>query len=131
MDLEKLTPAPWRFVGENVPGLFGKALLPSLYGPDQLRVAKVGTDDVKRTEELGKRFVADAAFIALARNAFDVMMRRGWSPWAGKEWSVLDDEGGMIYRKHGGDGSRITASDPFTALVEADKWYKENVEGQK
>lgn len=61
----------------------------------------------------------DAEFYLLARNAFDVMMRRGWypRPHFGK------------WRAHGADGYMGDEfPDPFTALVETDKWYKENVE---
>lgn len=74
---------------------------------------------------------ANAAFVALARNAFDVMMRRGWgvTPAYEKppydEFCVQDSADqqirGLIAK---------TWPDPFTALVEADKWYKENVESK-
>lgn len=76
---------------------------------------------------------ADAAFIALARNAFDVMMRRGWMPikHQDKDWyaSFEADEADAFF---GLDTLPVQKGvlypDPFTALVEADKWYKENVE---
>ena len=77
-----------------------------------------------------KRKRADMVFIALARNAFDVMQRRGW--WvvsAGDHpyhWRVRTKEGhdmpfDFVALDHGG-----YFSDPFEALVEADKWYREN-----
>lgn len=61
----------------------------------------------------------DADFCALARNAFDVMMRRGWNVYKEMDgWSIGNDS----FLRGMGD------CDPFTALVEADKWYAENIE---
>ena len=69
-----------------------------------------------------------AEFVAIARAAFDVMMRRKWEPQAWLEggqssWGVDSSEKEMPY-----DLCDMRWPDPFTALVEADKWYKENVE---
>ena len=76
-----------------------------------------------------------AAFAALARNAMDVMMRRGWSPtrtkvagrpswfvrfWAGSALATILSRERLGYVHY--------HADPFTALVEADKWYKASVE---
>jgi hypothetical protein len=71
---------------------------------------------------------ADAAFIALARNAFDVMMRRGWGIFRLKDetWRVQDEFSLWLWN----DGRFFDGPDPFTALVEADRWYRENVEGK-
>ena len=77
---------------------------------------------------------ADAAFIALARNAFDVMMRRGWYPVFSPEhnrwtvctqglWNRMSGELALSFR----DATHFCGN-PFAALVEADKWYAENVE---
>ena len=62
----------------------------------------------------------DDAFCTLARNAFDVMMRRGWKVYrrANGKWAVdipIRDpfDGGTILHEE---------NDPFTALVEADKF---------
>lgn len=68
----------------------------------------------------------DAKFFTLARNAFDVMMRRGWSVGrkADGKWRV-----DVPARKPYDGGSwECLADDPFTALVEADAWFKANVE---
>ena len=67
---------------------------------------------------------ADAKHAALARNAFDVMVRRGWFP--------ISVPGRGMWRcgtrgQHFGVET-IEYADPFTALVEADKWYREHVE---
>jgi hypothetical protein len=68
-------------------------------------------------------------FIVLARNAFDVMMRRGWF--------VVPN-----YMTRPGTAWRVKTAwpncevewkewpDPFTALVEADKWFRENVDNK-
>jgi hypothetical protein len=65
--------------------------------------------------------------IALMRNAADVMMRRGWWPVCDSEkWFVRGEGTGPLQIKND-DGPW---SDPFTALVEADRWYKENVEAK-
>lgn len=117
MDLARVTPAPWHDDGYRI------------YGP---------TDDADKrnggviTEYKHSDHVMpdDGEFIALARNAMDVMIRRAWwaSPifgTAGTIWSVYHIRG---------DGVKATVAgfqawpDPFTALVEAEKWYRENVE---
>ena len=64
----------------------------------------------------------------VAKVAFDVMMRRGWgvkrlnnTGW----WFAWDKDRPVIEDK-GLEFSGL--ADPFTALVEADRWYKEHVE---
>jgi len=123
MDLNKLTPAPWFWskcgnwiFGPDVNGIVGEHIL--CYNTD---------DDGLHGEQ------ADKDFIALARNAFDVMMRRGWSPCLAEEdgpldeWTLFDSGGLPVISCPGVTVPRIWP-DPFTALVEADEWYKENVE---
>lgn len=87
-----------------------------------------------------------AQFAALARNAFDVMMRRKlffhgtccervhWQlHYCGvsKKWRIT----GLTAVEQVGESSFqgkigfVEANDPFTALVEADKWYREHIEG--
>lgn len=73
----------------------------------------------------------DAEFYALARNAFDVMMRRGWQPYRLKsgQWDVQECDTRECPEPLCENGMPAAwGDDPFTALVEADKWYKENVE---
>lgn len=75
--------------------------------------------------------VARQQFIALSRNAFDVMMRReGWYPYPiGGEWSVrVRGLGGTVHHM---PFDSMQWPDPFTALDETDKWYSENVERKK
>lgn len=72
----------------------------------------------------------DAEFCCLARNAFEIMVRRGWSvrsEWCNLNefvvtgWNVVD-QNGVPLRQH-----YVSYGDPFTALIEADMWYKENI----
>ncbi len=120
LDLTKLTPAPWCVRhGELDSSVF--------CGSENPLDAKCGFHLPGST---------DAAFIALARNAFDVMMRRKFSPEkvGENEFSVLMDGetlGSMwIGFTDPYTGKRLVWADPFTALVEADEWYRENVEKQ-
>ncbi len=105
IDLSKLTPAPWL----NNPGD------PEVTGPTR--------EDMVIYDE-GGHGATDGAFIALARNAFDVMMRRGWQPrqnskgW--RAWNPDDED----YMGHDEDGY-FYWPDPFTALVEGDKFNPE------
>ena len=119
--MNKLTPAPW-FIGSDGSRVY--VLDNAITLDSEGRVASCFQ-------------TGDAEFIALARNAFDVMMRRGWVLYmdGGGHWIACersDKEGivhGPIIKRDGEvcwyDG---LYSDPFTALVEADKWYRENVE---
>lgn len=76
---------------------------------------------------------ANAEFIALARNAFDVMMLRGWQV---ERWQ--NKFGNYFWRVSQSPFHPTTEFwkylekrqwvDPFTALVEADKWHRENCE---
>lgn len=67
---------------------------------------------------------SDREFIAMARNAFDVMMRRGWQPYrvVNGNWRVEDSLQGL------NNPIRVACHmewpDPFTALVAADEWMK-------
>ena len=107
MDLSKLTPAPWEADG--------------YHGEDGWDVGVEDSDGVS-LRPLGTGFRKDdAEFIALARNAFDVMVRRGWTA------TLIDTQ---CWRVDVGIRGQRSASfdDPFTALVDADEWYREHVE---
>ena len=69
----------------------------------------------------------NAEFITLARKAFDVMMRRNWHPHRAliSGWYAAEQ-----HSVHTAVLPAIICDDPFTALVEADDWYKANVEAK-
>jgi hypothetical protein len=115
MDLEKLSPAPWGVADD---------------GPDHC-VCHFASEDTswplfERWD--GKPDRTDADFIALARNAFDVMMRRGWFVVP----RYINRPGTLWWVKTGMatdcEIDWMEFPDPFTALVEADAWYKEHIE---
>lgn len=118
IDLTRLSPAPWE------PKLQGH------WQPDREWCNSAGPDiegSSANDLEVLARLRSDAEFIALARNAFAVAMRRQWSPvYRGYEnwavWHAPSNE--SVCDGHG------FGRDPFTALVEADVWYRQNVEKQ-
>lgn len=126
MNLENLTPAPWA-----VTGLVDELHIVGDYESKDhwdTWIAHMTQDDGQ----------TDAAFIALARNAFDVMMRRGWAntrqfhadgkiTW-GADFCRFDPKSFFEFSNLPHANS---FDDPFTALVEADKWYLDNVEKSK
>jgi hypothetical protein len=135
MDLSKLSPAPWTPIDKR-----GWSGLESANGEDLVLYAtcegswhsRVVSDDP-----------AVIPFIALARNAFDVMIRRRWFPrFVGskegkQQWVAYDWNGGKnlldttaVWFSAGKEFPNFQSEDPFTCLVEADKWWRENVENQ-
>ncbi len=126
MDIGRLTPAPW-VTGKNLHPLSENFMQPA--------VAMIGSSKAIAVFPLGDSDDVecdDAEFTALARNAFDVMMRRGWYAIPVCDcWEAVAGAKERHWLWIGGAGARPIAKDPFTALVEADKWYKEHVEGQR
>ncbi len=114
MDLSKLSPAP----------------LEVRRDPTELRCKALAYQYEYEPREFASVWFAremkedDAEWVKLARSAFDVMMRRGW-------FAVPMSTGGWIVKRDNGievavDGKWATRwPDPFTALVEADRWMKE------
>ncbi len=119
MDLSKLTPAPWcPYVIYVQPGSW------FTYVPH-----------VKTSEEASLQ----SQFIALARLAFDIRMRRHWyslfrpAGWYGPAgFYVYDQDEYELQRKLAGtaqcEPGYFRSDDPDNCLVEADAWYKEKVE---
>jgi hypothetical protein len=118
IDPPKMTPAPWK-------SIFHGFIDPS----KPWRVADADGDTVSL-------FVSetDANQCALARNAFDVMMRRGWEfrTVPGLGFCATSTTGHCVDEIWRIDGNNPMPKrfwpDPFTALVEADKWYRHNIE---
>lgn len=133
IDLSRLTPAPWHVERLTVHASFRQREEPEVKVGDSKYDGDPGNFlhricDLSCTRGKYEIELTNAEFIALARNAFDVMMRRGWYayPVSVETWQVEmcgisndDRRQWMALGEH---------ADPFTALVEADKWYKENVE---
>lgn len=136
IDLTKLTPAPWRSERRYSNEC---EIVPRIHSARSKDRECGWVADLVGAPYLGyESTLVNAEFIALARNAFDVMMRRGWYP-AKVNWHA---EGvncwGVVQPSLGNNRMMGTLTstepylwpDPFTALVEADKWYRENVEAK-
>ena len=127
IDLSKLTPAPWR-IDE-----FSDNETTAICGP--------GSDDhvciIQHGDELAQgpspTEEVNAEFIALARNALDVQMRREWfsvpDGFTGR-WKVATNLQAYKIPMELWQAWEdvIRADNPFTALVHADKWYAEHIE---
>ena len=111
MGIDKLPPGPWELIVQD-------------WQPQMIRSADGTVCGIFTGDAAGA--MAMAQFVVMARKAFDVMMRRHWGVRLGREsWIVLGaDDAWLWHEKHG----YFKGADPFTALVEADEWYRENVE---
>lgn len=124
-DLTELTPAPWHAEPWNT---FPNGYL---YGPLPCHSDPIPPGLMKYHPPMSFRWT-DAEWIALARNAFDVMMRRGWGVDTDDSdpprwFPIVDSRQGdahhVLYGKM--PGTELPDwPDPFTALVEADEWLK-------
>jgi hypothetical protein len=135
MNINNLTPAPWYAHNPddgccmNVLCVTNSPVEPDTESGDTTGI--IAGTLIQTPMTLGQwhtRWEADAEFIALARNALDVQMRRGWSAQTFKsgyrdEWVIELENGSWLYTN---DGKRLTWPDPFTALVQADAWYTDN-----
>lgn len=132
MDLSKLTPAPWESVtilsaGERDTPDGGH----EMWSESPWRVINGPPQRISDAMLCRRAFTnaTDTEFMALARGAFDVMMRRKWEPEAwlaeGDVWGVDSAVASLPAELYA-----MRWPDPFTALVEADRWYVENVEGK-
>lgn len=81
--------------------------------------------------------MSDSKFDAItARHAFDVMMRRGWSalksPVPCEGWRVDMNNGNYFaFGREDEIGAQPAHwPNPFTALVEADKWWRDDTEAK-
>jgi hypothetical protein len=120
LDLENLTAAPWQLVWCGA-----QSGCASGYVQNGTRTPCHFFHDCK----------ADGEFIALARNALDIMLRRHWWPVAfrcdedqGRAWHVSSSCVPPEMRRF---AAQQWCADPFTAIVEADQWCRENLEKAK
>lgn len=129
LDLTKLSAAPWTW---HWPERFDdyEGPMASLFDGSGEIVCNFGDSTLYYPTQGSEPSPTDAEFIALARNAFDVMMRRGW-----EVHHIRVGQWGVPYVMHEGEfrawlklDPKALAADPFTALVEADRWYRENIE---
>ena len=128
LDLSKLSPMPWtweehpRAAYKHYEGKLGKfvdhrGLAVCSFGNSESDYQQCGAEPSKDNIE----------FITLATKAFDIMMRRGWGCSHGPRgwWVNCPME---VCLKFGVNFKMEPFPDPFTALVEAEKWYVEHVE---
>ena len=119
MDLSGLNPAPWVVLEDSCGDLYIQAGKRNI----SLLAGEMGGP--------GERLVLE--FVALARNAFEVIMRRGWGVLPCRSvtgyWVAKDSEGTPFDAGCRENCPTLYWPDPFTALVEADAWYREHVEG--
>ncbi len=127
IDLTKLSPAPWEPDYED--GTIEGILMMAHHANINTAV-RLG-EDYSRT---------NLAFVALARNAFDIMTRRMWFPrfvgtvdgqqqWMAYSWVALKNVCEIAADFRATECVRHWLyPDPYTAIVETEKWYCENVE---
>lgn len=139
MDLTKLTPAPWEASNKNwrnEDAGHDRYIVGNRFeDEDTGDVCATAVAIVKGNATSGTIQDANAEFICLARNAFDVLMRRAhlqWCPVIGDDglWCIVHSDDAMKDRYADGWCVPGRWPDAFTALVEADQWYAENIEGK-
>lgn len=127
IDITKITPAPWETSAGATPTDPYDEKYDWYFARGPFIKGKPYEDGIAQAK-------IDAEFIALARNAFDVMMRRFWQPektqkgWrlSGNVVCFYNNEAFLKWWSERGD-----YDDPFTPLVEADAWYRENVDAKE
>ena len=78
--------------------------------------------------------LSSEGFIALARSALDVMVRRKWGvrrvrgPGGVSLWEVVPYADGKVTHEQLSEMRFLAAFDPFVALVEAERWFAEHVD---
>lgn len=107
LDISKLSPAPWHVVDwawSNTP-------------------KEVIADNDENVVESH----TDMVMCAMARNFLEITMRRGWGIklCSDGRWMVLHNEEIPIHVGLAG------WSDPFTAVIETEKWLVANMEGKQ
>jgi hypothetical protein len=130
MDLSKLTPAPWAWTDKigwsglvHEDSLFMFATCAEHPPSKMIHHGRI---------EFDKQ--ADKDFIVLARQAFEVMMRRQWGVGVQEDGFFVTSILGLCHLSdtHAKfvEYAMVGKPDPFTALIEADEWYKKHIENQ-
>lgn len=116
IDLEKLPHGPLQF-GQSAADVPPVYLLGS-HGDLFCRIVSSPHFDAK----------VFAEFIVKAHAAFGILTLRRWSIFCASDgrWAVTWPEANSLHRFCNATGN--SCHDPFTAIVEADAWYKTNVE---
>jgi hypothetical protein len=123
MDLSKLTPASeWKVkpsADADWPG--AKTLF---FGAGVARFTAMREAFVRPTERDIAETQAAAEMCLLARRALDIQIRRGWAAIRDFDgWCVIDDCCQVVRPDS-------FWPDPYTALLETEKWFIENVESK-
>lgn len=138
IDLTQLTPAPWvadNLNWRNEESPFDRYVHGDRYEDEDGTICSTSVAVVLGNATSVAIQDSNAEFITLARNAFDVMLRRGWgvrmfshNKSGGQQWSVENIYGDGFWFPHHDKSHNIKSQfwpDPFTALVEADRWYSD------
>lgn len=138
VDLMRLSPAPWecenvsqcseRSGYAKVTNEAGKVLFDTLNSDVAEIYTEHETDGTTYSDLQGK---ADLSFAALARNAFEVMIRgkvKGYliACWVFAGFSMNHNQ----MKSLAAHLISLGEIDPFTALIEANAWYRANVESK-
>lgn len=120
-DRSEITPGKWKVIGPSEHA--GCVYLHAQQEKEELQLA---------TAVLRRNFGEDLANLqlcALARNAEEAMFRRKWGViFVHDKWIVNSCGEGWVWA----DGRYFTSEQsPFLALVEADEWFKANVDGKE
>lgn len=112
IDFTKLTPAPWEVLKDK------ESQTLFIPRPNGFPMLLEEDNDPVPLE-----------FAALARNAFDVMMRRRWqAEWWLAEGELFGVDSALTNLPE--ELQKMRWPDPFTALVEADRWMTEQEDKQ-
>jgi hypothetical protein len=152
-DLHSLTPDPWDFTQRDQRA--ADTVFCQVTGPDGAAIFDTANSENMKIEDdsdedgphyydsIGK---ANLRFCKIARNAFGILMRRGWTvkrikAWGasasgtkridtGEVWVVCEnaengDDKNIVGPREAG---LIWANDPFSVIVKVEKWFKDSVE---
>jgi hypothetical protein len=138
IDLTKLISAPWFVNYSEETDDYGNGPAGLAIGPHEEDFADtfMFSQNFSAAEGTPEELETAFEFVVLARDAFDVMLRRGWHcgkhRWD-RQWTVYAGDEKVVrtgmYCKTSEEYCRpFLGDDPFSPLIEADKWHRENAE---